>query len=506
MTTLHLPWLEACMLLPLLGWAWMQVQKMPEQRWRHSILISIATLLCALGAWLDFGVLHSFEAHDSSFSLEHLVGLNWFTIDELSAPLLPLIAFQFLLIRLTTLRIKMARFPFGWAMLSESLLLATVSCKQPWVIVALLCLSPLLIYMELKERRKNPRIFVFHMANFVGFLLAGQAFASLSSSTPSLVAPSAICLAVAIMIRSGVFPAHCWMPDLFEKAGFGAALLFVTPMMGSYAAMRLLLQSAPDWVLTGVAVLSMFTAIYAAGMTFVQTEPRRFFSYLFISHSSLVLVGLEIATPLGLTGALCLWLSVGLSLCGFGLILRCVESRVGELHMQEFHGLFVKTPILAGFFLLAGLASIGFPGTVGFIALELLVEGAVEASPWVGVGVVIAAALNGLAVMQAYFHLFTGNKHASTVDLSCRMAERAAILLLSLLIVLGGLIPQPGVSSRRHAAMELSKIRKSNLAAQSQAMDGIARITEEKANDQPVPIEKNTTLHPGPEVKSVADE
>ncbi len=38
-------------------------------------------------------------------------------------------------------------------------------------------------------------------------------------------------------------------------------------------------------------------------------------------------------------------------------------------------------PSLAGFFLLTGLASIGFPGTVGFIAMELLIEGAVEYYP-----------------------------------------------------------------------------------------------------------------------------
>ena len=56
-------------------------------------------------------------------------------------------------------------------------------------------------------------------------------------------------------------------------------------------------------------------------------------------------------------------------------------------------------PVLAGFFLLTGLASIGFPGTIGFVAVELLVEGAVRAYPLIGAIVVLAAALNGIAVL-----------------------------------------------------------------------------------------------------------
>ena len=97
-------------------------------------------------------------------------------------------------------------------------------------------------------------------------------------------------------------------------------------------------------------------------------EARRFFAYLFLSHASLVLVGLELHTSLTLTGSLCLWLSVILSLGGFGLTLRALEARVGRLSLTEFHGLYEHSPALAVCFLLTGLASVGFPGTLGFMA------------------------------------------------------------------------------------------------------------------------------------------
>jgi NADH-quinone oxidoreductase subunit M len=268
-------------------------------------------------------------------------------------------------------------------------------------------------------------------------------------------------LTVAVLIRSGCLPLHCWMTDLFENATFGTALLFVTPMSGAYAAVRLVLPIAPDWALRGMALISLITAVYAAGMALVQREVRRFFCYLFLSHASLVLVGLEVATPIGLTGGLCVWLSVGLSLAGFGLTLRALESRAGRLSLANYHGLYEHMPRLAAFFLLTGLASIGFPGTIGFVATELLVEGAVSVNPYVGMLVVCAAALNSIAVLHAYFRLFTGIEHRASVSLKIRLPEQIAVLTLSALLLGGGLFPQPGVASRYHAATELIARRQS---------------------------------------------
>jgi NADH-quinone oxidoreductase subunit M len=259
-------------------------------------------------------------------------------------------------------------------------------------------------------------------------------------------------------------------------------------MVGAYGAMRLVLPTAPDWILGVIAAFSLLTAVYASGMALVQTEARRFFCYLFLSHASLVLVGVEIATPIGLTGALCVWLSVGLSLLGFGLTLRAVETRTGRLSIAEYHGLYEAVPVLAGFFLLTGLASIGFPGTIGFVAVELLVEGAVRAYPLIGAIVVLAAGLNGIAVLQAYFRIFNGKVHTGTIDLRCRMPERVAVMVLSLLIIGGGIVPQPGVASRYHAATALIKSRTKTLAASpSQSDDVIATwaLSEPIAKNSP---------------------
>jgi NADH-quinone oxidoreductase subunit M len=268
----------------------------------------------------------------------------------------------------------------------------------------------------------------------------------------------------ATLVRSGVVPAHCWVTDWFEHASFGNALLFVTPLPGVYLAMHLVLPIAPDWVLRTLGIVSLTTAVYTAGMAVVQREARRFFAYLFLSHASLVLLGLELVglehhPEISLTGALCLWFSAILSLGGFGLTLRAVEARFGRLALTEFHGLYEHSPALAVCFLLTGLASVGFPGTLGFVSAELLVDGAVMSNIYIGIGVVAAAALNGIAVVRAYLLLFTGTRHVSTVSLAIGTRERIAVLTFAALVLGGGLYPQPGVETRFRAAKEALRDR-----------------------------------------------
>ena len=455
MLELHLPWLELTIITPFVGVFVVCCVRDPELARKRALIVSGLTLFFAIGAWEDFNTLHTFEAHDHWDVITPLLGNDAVVIDELSAPLLPLAALLYFLTMLATLRTKVRRSSFSWTLLSLTLLLTMLSCREPWAIIVLLAAQAIPPLFELRARGRSTRVFLLHMGVSIALLAVGWAMidAEGPKSTHSLWAIGM--LIAAVLIRSGIIPVHCWITDLFENATFGTALLYVTPMAGAYAAVRLVLPVAPDWALQSMALLSLITAVYAAGMALVQREARRFFCYLFLSHSSLVLVGLEVVTPIGLTGGLCVWLSVGLSLAGFGLTLRALEARTGRLSLADFHGFYDHMPSLAAFFLLTGLASIGFPGTIGFIGAELLVEGAVGVYPIVGMLVVFAAALNGIAVLHAYFRLFTGTEHTASISLKARLPEKIAVLTLSALIIGGGLLPQPGVQSRYHAASEI---------------------------------------------------
>ena len=458
---LPLPWLELSVVVALVGALCVSPLRNPVRAWRLGLVFSGAAFACTLLACLGFYLAPVVEGEvQAHWSIqETLFGRHFLSVDELNAPLLPMVGLLHFLTALATGRTKMRRFSSSWSLAAEAVRLATFGATAPWVLVALEALGTVPAYLEMVNNGRPTQVYVLHMGLFIALLVLGWAFVDPTRGHAEQTGWATVPLLMAVLIRCGMIPVHCWLTDWFEHASFGNALLFVTPLVGVYAAVRLVLPIAPDWVLHSLGLVSLVTAVYAAGMAVVQQDARRFFAYLFLSHASLVLVGLQLHTPLSLTGALALWVSVSLSLGGFGLTLRALEARFGRMSLADFHGLYDSSPALAVCFLLTGLTSVGFPGTLGFVAAEVLVDGAVQASPWVGLVVVLVAAINGIAVVRAYFRLFTGARHASTVSLTIGPRERFAVLTLAALILGGGIIPQPGIASRHRAALQVLEYR-----------------------------------------------
>jgi NADH-quinone oxidoreductase subunit M len=467
-TALQLPWLEIAILVAALGAMGVSRVRHPQRAARLGTAFTGTVFLCTVLAWAAFALEVSPAAGVAWSAQTYLGGPPLFGLDDLSAPLVVVAALMHFLTALATPRTKMRRFSFSWSLFSEAIRLATFSCREPWVLIGLLAINAVPPLVELLNRGASPRPYALHMALFLGLLVLGWALLDPGGDDPTRSDWAMACLLAAVLIRCGTVPVHGWWTDWFEHASFGNALLFATPLTGVYVALRLVLPVAPDEALQGVAIVSLGTAVYTAGMAVVQREVRRFFAYLFLNNVSLVLVGLALHTSVSLAGALCLWFAVTLSLAGFGLTLRALEARYGRLSLVGFHGLYEHSPILAVCFLVTGLASVGFPGTLGFAASELLVEGAIEASLATGIAVVAAAALTGIAVVRAYFLLFTGARHFSSVSLAITARERFVLLTLTALILGGGLFPQPGVAHLYAVAEQVLQVRE---AAATDRMD-----------------------------------
>lgn len=442
MTFVSVPWLELAVVVPLIGASCVARVRDPQGAARWCLGFAGAALACALAAWGGFVTGLTADGTGSAGVLPWVLDRRVFTLDALSGPLVPLVALLHFLTALATARTKMPRHSFSWLLVGQSVQVATFA-SAGWNLGALLLLGVLPPYFELRRRSRPTRVYVAHMSLFAALLVAGLA----ASGTAA-----AALLMAALLVRNGTVPMHVWVTDLFENASFGSALLFVMPIAVMYAALRLVVPlHPPEWVFGGIGA-ALVTAMYAACMAVVQTDVRRFFAFLFLSHASLVLVGLELHTTIGLTGALALWGSVLVSLGGFGLTLRALEARFGRLSLTEFRGLYATSPALAVCFLLTGLASVGFPGTSGFVAAELLIDGAVGVNPFMGLAVVATAALNGIAVLRAYFALFTGARCAPNVLLGITTRERVAVLALTALILTGGFFPQPYIASWQSVA------------------------------------------------------
>jgi NADH-quinone oxidoreductase subunit M len=260
---------------------------------------------------------------------------------------------------------------------------------------------------------------------------------------------------VAVLSRKGILPLHLWLPGFFERGPFRLALLWSMPQAGVYLAARILLPSASAAAIGVLAWLSLATAVYAAGLALVQTDARRWFGYFFMSQSALVLVGLGRMTTLGMTAGLTLWLAGSVSMTGLGLVIWALEARRGRLTLDAPHGGFAQTPHLAVCFLIMGLTSVGFPGTLGFIGQELLVDAVLEQRSFAGAVIMTAIVCNGITMLRVYGLLFCGKASRGQHGQRMRLRERIGVLVLAALVILFGIAPQGIVRTREAAATRI---------------------------------------------------
>jgi NADH-quinone oxidoreductase subunit M len=269
-------------------------------------------------------------------------------------------------------------------------------------------------------------------------------------------------IVIAALVRKGIVPFHAWVPEAFDHGRLGPAILFSAPQVGAYMTVVLIVPRASPDMLRTIATLALGTAVYGAALALVQTSARRACGYLFMSQSALVMAGLDCTSTSALAGGLLVWLSAGLAFAGLARTVLVLEARRGRLDLTTYHGGYERMPVLAVSFLAMGLACTGFPGTLGFVGQELLVNGAVEAFPVMGFAVVMASALTGLAVVRMYFSLFCGRSDTlAHSGLRFGLTPREAWTFVALITTLVGfgVAPRSLVDSRFAASDDILRLR-----------------------------------------------
>jgi NADH-quinone oxidoreductase subunit M len=438
MTFPSFPWLEIALLVPILGAIVVSLVRTPVLAARWTMGFVLATLSGATAAVFSF----------VGSSGAATVRPGTFGVDSLSAPMLPVLTLLHLLTLMGTAKSRVSALFCVRLLLALSITLSALTCRAGSMLVALLVSAVLLSVWDLKSRGLPARGYWIYMTLFIALLLAG--WHKIEPGAPEWTVGL---LVLALLLRGGIVPLHGWLPSLFQGAAFGTAMLFVLPLMELLASLRLLLPVAPNWMLQAASHICLVTAVYGGGMACVQKEVRRFYAYLALSQSSMALFGVMLHTSNGLTAALCLWISIPLSLGGLALAVRALEARFGGLSLREHHGYYEQVPGLAICFLVTGLASVGFPGTIGFVPMELLISGSVDQGLGISLTLAFAAMLDGIAIMRAYFALFTGRRPTTSVSLQVTPTERLGIIIVTLVVFLGGWF-SPSVVASRHRAAE----------------------------------------------------
>jgi len=268
---------------------------------------------------------------------------------------------------------------------------------------------------------------------------------------------------LAMLLRKGIFPTHFLTIEAFESLRLPALSLYLNSHLGGYLLIRFVIpqypQLAAEW-LPIVSLLALITSVYMAIAALADTQPRRVLGLLWLSQASFVLAGLATRSQEGITGALIHWWVVAFAMTGLISIYGSLEARISTIRSQtRFHGLGAHAPRLAVYFAVCGLALVGLPGTLGFVAEDLLFHGALKAHPLLGVALPLATALNAITVLRLFTTLFLGKRAVHVPPIPDALpAERVAFTVVIVLLVFGGLLPALLIALRTDSAVALARL------------------------------------------------
>ncbi|RAX23876.1 MULTISPECIES: NADH-quinone oxidoreductase subunit M [unclassified Actinomyces] len=254
---------------------------------------------------------------------------------------------------------------------------------------------------------------------------------------------------IAFAIKAPMVPVHTWLPDTAEQATPGTSVLLIGVLdkIGTYGMAALVLPLFPResaWAAPVILVLAVVGIIYGGLAAVAQDNLYRLISYTSISHFGFMVLGLFVGSQIAATGAMVYMVAHGLSIAGLYLVSGFLARRTGTVAISELGGMQRVMPLIAGTFLISGLASIALPGLSGFVPEWMVLTGTFSKSVPLGVVAVLGVIIAAVYVLLPYQRVFTGapaRERVGSADLDGR--EKLVLVPVIAAMLAVGLAPAP---------------------------------------------------------------
>ena len=257
-------------------------------------------------------------------------------------------------------------------------------------------------------------------------------------------------------VKMPMWPVHTWLPDAHVQAPTAGSVILagVLLKMGGYGFIRFSLPMFPEASaqFSGlIFALSMIAVVVTSLIALVQHDMKKLIAYSSVAHMAIVTIGLFAFNVQGLEGSMIVMLSHGLV---SGALFLCVGIIYDRLHTREidrYGGLSINMPRYALFFLLFTMASIGLPGTSGFVGEFLALGGIYQVSSWVALVCTTGIILGAAYMLYLYRRVAFGEQKnvdaAAMTDLTFR--ELAMVVPLGLAVLWMGVYPESFMAPMR---------------------------------------------------------
>ncbi|WP_114391800.1 NADH-quinone oxidoreductase subunit M [Oleisolibacter albus] len=249
---------------------------------------------------------------------------------------------------------------------------------------------------------------------------------------------------IAFAVKTPIWPLHTWLPFAHVEAPTAGSVMLAGVMlkMGGYGLIRANVQMLPvgtAWATDFVFVLSVVAIMYASLVALAQTDMKKMIAYSSVAHMGYVTMGIFTMNHQGLDGAMFQMLSHTVVSAALFLCIGVAYNRLHTREMAAYGGLAHNMPRYAVVFMVFMLASVGLPGTSGFVGEFLTMLGAFQVNTWVAFFAATGLVLGAAYMLLLYRMLFFGKLDKPEVkampDLSWQEMAYFAPLIAIVLIM-----------------------------------------------------------------------